>query len=130
MVLKKKLNVLIGCQCCGGTYVFLLSSVTLLGLGTRYGCIMGFFWSCQAYIVPSQRGTSEPLVRIHFDKGTFPDRSKSAEGLPHSGEGDSDAEQVDNAPGHPHHEAHHHEVLERRLHDLPHFLLTPKNKHG
>jgi hypothetical protein len=92
---------------------------------------MGLFWSCLAYIVPSVHTVkSEPLMRIHFHKGTFPDQTKSAEGLPHSGEGDSDPEHVDSAPGHLHHEAHHHEVLERRLRDLPRFLVTPKGKHG
>ena len=56
---------------------------------------------------------------------TFSDGSEGADGLPQSGEGDADAEEVDGAPGHPHHEAHHHEVLERRLRDLPRFLLAP-----
>lgn len=60
---------------------------------------------------------------------TFPNRSERVEGLPQSREGNSDAEEVDGAPCHPHHEAHHHQVLEGRLRDFPSFLFTSGSTH-
>jgi hypothetical protein len=61
---------------------------------------------------------------LKHKSSTFPNRTERVEGLPQSREGNSDAEEVDGAPCHPHHESHHHQVLERRLRDFPSFLFT------
>lgn len=70
-------------------------------------------------------GSQDGRRELKFTGGlTCADGAQGGDGLPENGEQDPDAEDVHGAPGHPHHEPHHEEALERGLRHLPGSLLT------